>query len=130
MTRDSLDGVEELTSLLGEQNGHGPKPAERGLLSRLGKLQVRKPRTVVFLVSTIKFVVTMSSVVIMLPAFRLMEDAFCHRYYNDDSRDLIDERKCKVDEVQRELAYLSGWFAMVNAVVGTFVVYCMMSRQG
>ena len=55
---------------------------------------------------------------IMMPIFRLVEDTVCHRYYKKDPSEKIDERLCKVDGVQSELAYLGGWAALLHSFIG------------
>ena len=131
MPQDALeDTAVEATPLLGgvpdailneRQNGEHDRSSSNGKPAqvRASRFQVRRPRAIVLTTALLKFILTCSGSMILLPIFRLLEDAFCHEFYGDDSPGMIDERKCKVDEVQRRLAYLGGWVAMMSAVVGT-----------
>lgn len=82
------------------------------------KLQARNHKTIVLLLAIVLFVVATSGMMILVPIFRLIEDAACHDYYKKDLSERIDERLCKVDEVQSRLAYLGGWAAMLSSFVG------------
>ncbi|KAM0240581.1 hypothetical protein ACHAPO_002482 [Fusarium lateritium] len=84
---------------------------------------VRSPKQIVILVSFIKFAVVLSGMLLMLPTARLIEDMFCHIHYNDTSADIIDEMKCKVDEVQSQLGYLYGWNGLVTSLIGLIVAF-------
>lgn len=64
-----------------------------------------------------KFAIVTSGLMMMMPLYRLIEDAICHVHYEDDSADLIEEMKCKVDEVQTPLAFMLGWFGLLHAVM-------------
>jgi MFS transporter, PCFT/HCP family, solute carrier family 46 (folate transporter), member 1 len=131
MTRESFDSI-ETAPLLGAAHLNG-QDVQNGVNGHSGaalksprrrwwtRFQAKKPRTIVVLASTVKFLMTLSGTMVMLPIFRLMEDAFCHKYYDDESRDIIDEKKCKVDEIQKEMAYLFGFFALLNSVLGLLV---------
>ncbi|KAK4447310.1 general substrate transporter [Podospora aff. communis PSN243] len=93
----------------------GAKLPRHGFISQF---QARKPKTIVLLLAILLFTVTTSGMLIIVPIFRLIEDAVCHSYYKKDHSEKIDERLCKVDEVQGLLAYLGGWAAMLNTVIG------------
>jgi len=82
------------------------------------RFQARRPRTIVLLLAVLLFTVTTSGMLIIVPIFRLIEDAVCHEYYKKDRSEKIDERLCKVDEVQGLLAYLGGWAALLNTLIG------------
>jgi len=77
---------------------------------------VNSPRKIVLLVAIVKFCIVCSGMMMLLPIYRLLEDAMCHVYYKDDTDDLIDEMKCKEDEVQAQLAYLLGWSGLANSI--------------
>lgn len=81
--------------------------------------QVQSPLTIVILAAIAKFTLVASGMMILMPMYRLIEDAFCHRYYEDDSSGLIEEMECKVDEVQSPLAFMMGWSALLNAIIST-----------
>jgi hypothetical protein len=82
---------------------------------------VHSPRRIVLLVTIVKFCIVCSGMMMLLPLYRLLEDAMCHIYYKDDTDGLIDEMKCKEDEVQARLAYLLGWSGLANSVTSEFL---------
>ncbi|RFN49500.1 mfs transporter [Fusarium flagelliforme] len=90
---------------------------------RFSRWGVHSPKRIVILVSIIKFVVVFSGMLLMLPTARLIEDMFCHIHYKDTSTDIIDEMKCKVDEVQSQLGYLFGWTGLITSLVGLVVAF-------
>ncbi|RGP79932.1 mfs transporter [Fusarium longipes] len=90
---------------------------------RLSRWGVRSPKRIVILIAFIKFVLTFSGMLLMLPTARLIEDMICHIHYNDASTDIIDEMKCKVDEVQSQLGYLYGWIGLVSSLIGLVVAF-------
>ncbi|KAM7192584.1 general substrate transporter [Naviculisporaceae sp. PSN 640] len=107
----------------GLNNGHlpgtGAKHVPRGRISALlHRFQARKPTTIIWLLSAAMFVFTASGMMVMVPMFRLMEDAICHTYYKKSPGEKIEEAKCKVDEVQSELAWLGGIATMLGSVIG------------
>ena len=67
--------------------------------------------------------IVLTGLMIMMPMYRLIEDTLCHAHFKDDSPDIIDEMKCKTDEVQSDLAYMLGWFGLVNAIFSTFTLH-------
>ncbi|ROT39018.1 MFS general substrate transporter [Sodiomyces alkalinus F11] len=79
--------------------------------------QPQSPRAVIFTLSFLKFVILGSGLLVMMPMFRLLEDAFCHQHYGKDLAEPIPEKECKVDEVQSRLAYLGGIAAVIASVV-------------
>lgn len=84
--------------------------------------RVESPRAVLILASVIKFAVMLSGAMVLLPFFRVLEDAFCHRHFGDTSPGFIEEQRCKVPEVQKDLAFLMGWLMLVTGLVGEFEV--------
>ncbi|KAK4041221.1 general substrate transporter [Parachaetomium inaequale] len=87
----------------------------RGLDARF---QAQKRTPVVVLLAVLMFAVVTSGMLILIPIFRLMEDAVCHLHYDKPASEPIEERLCKVDGVQKELAFLGGIGAIINSVVG------------
>lgn len=79
--------------------------------------QTSNPKTVIILLSVVKFVIVLSGMLMLMPMYRLLEDAFCHAHFQDDSPGLMDEMKCKVEEVQSGLAFLMGWFGLLNSLL-------------
>lgn len=107
------------TPLDPEANGAAWAPARRRCRWRW-RVTVESPRGILILASLVKFAVVLSGMMIMLPLFRVLEDGFCHRHFGDTSPGFIEEKKCKVPEVQQGLAYLMGWILVVTAVIGEF----------
>ena len=74
----------------------------------------------------IQFLISFAKHIIEVPSIRLFEIAICNRYYlyqrlvNDvvleDSP--IDEKQCKIPEVQNDLAFLVGWRFAFDALPG------------
>ncbi len=91
------------------------KHARRGFAARF---QAQRRSTVVVLLAVLMFGLTTSGMLILIPMFRLVEDAVCHLHYGKPLSEPIEERLCKIDEVQKELAYLGGLSAMINSIVG------------
>lgn len=85
---------------------------------RFRRWGINSPRRIVLLVAAIKFLIVMSGMLLVLPYARLIEDAFCHVYYKDDSQDIIEEMKCKEDEIQTRMGYLFGWIGLCSSVIG------------
>ncbi|KAH6845774.1 major facilitator superfamily domain-containing protein [Chaetomium sp. MPI-CAGE-AT-0009] len=90
----------------------------RGIRGFAARFQARKRKTVVALLAVLMFSITTSGMLFLIPIFRLMEDAVCHVHYDKPRSEPIEERLCKVDGVQKELAFLGGIGAVINCVVG------------
>lgn len=86
--------------------------------------QVKTPRNIVLMAATMKFCLVSSGMLILIPLFRLIEDAMCHVYYEDDSADIIEEMKCKVDGVQTKLSSTLGWLGLVNSLMSRSPCRC------
>ncbi len=102
-----------------DQTSHPAQPAQRRFGS--SRWLVHSPRKIVLLVAFAKFCIVCSGMLMLLPLFRLIEDAMCHVYYEDTSDDLIPEMKCKEDGVQSRLAYLLGWSGLANSITSEFL---------
>lgn len=87
--------------------------------SSIRRWGVRTPRRIVILVAVIKFLIVLSGMLLLVPYARLLEDAFCHAYYKDTSSEIIEEMKCKVDEIQSRMGFFFGWSGLVSSVLGT-----------
>lgn len=85
---------------------------------RTSRWQLKTPRQVIIMLAVIKFSVVCAGMMLLLPLARLIEDLFCHAYYKDNSLDIIDEMKCKVEEIQSRMAYLNGWSGILGSVIG------------
>lgn len=110
------DGGSESPPLDPEVNGAAW--ASHTFSARRRRWRVSSPRGVLVLASVVKFGVMVCGTMSMLPFFRVLEDVFCHRHFEDSSPGFIEEKKCKVSEVQQSLAYFMGWLMLVMALVG------------
>jgi len=79
--------------------------------------QAKSPGAVVVMLSVILFLLVLSATLAMMPLVRLMEDRLCREHYG--TTEPVDEAKCKVGDVQSQLAWLGGIAGVVDAVVGT-----------
>ncbi|OGM41673.1 hypothetical protein ABOM_009994 [Aspergillus bombycis] len=70
---------------------------------------------------TCNFLLAASGAFLSLPLIRLIEDNLCRRTTEQGSS--IDERLCKTDQIQSELAYLNGSLLLVEALVGLVVAF-------
>lgn len=87
----------------------------------LGSPQLRAsgwPSSVLTYLVICNFLLAGSGAFIGLPLTRLIEDNLCRRYVQQGSS--IDERLCKTDKIQSELAYLNGSLLLVEALVGKY----------
>ncbi|KAK4120683.1 general substrate transporter [Parathielavia appendiculata] len=113
--RDSIDIADETTRSADPDSGHNQRYGRRAFAARF---QAKKRKTIIALLTLLMFTLSTSGMLILIPIFRLMEDAVCHIHYEKSRAEPIDERLCKVDSVQKELAYLGGISAMLNSIVG------------
>ena len=96
---------------------NGAAWASHAFSARRRRWGVSSPRGVLILASVVKFGVMVCGTMTMLPFFRVLEDVFCHRHFKDTSPGFIEEKKCKVSEVQQSLAYFMGWLMLMLALV-------------
>ncbi|KAL1898513.1 hypothetical protein Sste5346_003417 [Sporothrix stenoceras] len=110
--------------------------------------QAQRPGSVIALVAILLFFLVFAATLALVPIMRLVEDAICRRYYglnygdnggsvpgnstvsfnthkqfleNDFNSGIVngtDERMCKVDAVQSELAWLGGVVSVTEAIFG------------
>lgn len=79
---------------------------------------------IVICVLCVQFLVSFAKHIIEVPTIRLFEIAICNRYYRSQqsidqiafSAANIDERRCKIPQIQNELAFLTGWRFAFDAV--------------
>lgn len=118
---DPLDLATEGSRLLGsdlltlgneEQNAR-PQAQPHWIASRY---QASSANAIVTLVSAIIFLLALSETMALIPMGRLIEDVVCRKYYG--TLDPVDEKLCKVDEVQTELAWLGGLYVVVDSAIG------------
>ncbi|KAH7152136.1 major facilitator superfamily domain-containing protein [Dactylonectria estremocensis] len=90
---------------------------------RFNRWGIRSPRRIVLLLAFVKFLIVLSGMLLLVPYARLLEDLFCHAYYNDPSSDIIEEMKCKVDEIQSRMVFFFGWSGLVSSVLGLIIAF-------
>ncbi|KAH7142596.1 major facilitator superfamily domain-containing protein [Dactylonectria estremocensis] len=79
-----------------------------------------KPRTrVLVLLGFTMFCMALCGTMVLVPLSRLTENLLCHQYYG--TTEPIEEKRCKVDEVQTKLAWLGACAAMVDSTVSLLV---------
>ena len=114
---DTEPPSEEDAPLLDDDYERPDEPLPTRPRIKAKRWQAKTPGTIVLLAATLKFCITSSGMLMLIPLYRLIEDAVCHAWYEDDGPDIIDEMKCKGDEVQSRLAFLLGWVGLVNAIM-------------
>ena len=102
---------EEATPMLGERDEDHPPPSKYWF-------QVQRPRAIVLLLSFSIFILCTATSMMLVPTTRILEDAICHKHYDVEGQADIDEKLCKKDEIQSQLAYLNGIISMLEAVFG------------
>jgi hypothetical protein len=87
--------------------------------------QAHDPRMIVLIMTSVIMCAMVGSFLIMAPATRIYEDIICHHYYDNLDSDAhiglmteIDEKLCKVDAIQEELAIVMGGESFVAAIPG------------
>ena len=96
-----------------------PLPTQPSI--KAARWQAKTPKTIVLLAATLKFCIVCCGMLMLIPIYRLLEDALCHNFYDDDSPGIIDEMKCKVDEVQANLAVLLGWLGLAQSITSALL---------
>lgn len=87
--------------------------------------QVHNPQVIVFFITLMVFCIMIGSFLTIAPSIRIYEDIICHHYYDqlegDGHIDLlsdIDEKECKVDAIQEELAIVLGGLELTMSIPG------------
>jgi hypothetical protein len=91
---------------------------------------VHSPRMILLILSLVAFLVVFAANLFIMPSERIFEDIICHRYY-DNLQGIehvaldreIDEKMCKVDVIQAELAIVLGGNFVANAVPGMLLSF-------
>lgn len=120
--------------------------------------QTHSPRAIVLLLACTLFIVSLGAYMIPVPLTRAIEDVICHNYYesialngtdslgqgkswNGNGRGLvgfgrgdeIDEKLCKSDDVQEELAIVKGVLSWTTTIPGKLLlgrwVYGQVKRK-
>ncbi len=94
-----------------------PKPPH---ITSKWKFQATAPRTIVILISLLIVILATGGGLLIVPTTRLVEDILCHRFYGDIKglTGPIDEKLCKDDSIQSELAYITGMITTMEALAG------------
>ena len=87
---------------------------------------------IVFILTVFMSVFTIGGYMLVIPLTRVYEDIICHRYYEAlkgtmhvDLNEYLDERNCKKDEIQSELAFVNGILHALSAVPGSYQLHCI-----
>jgi hypothetical protein len=97
------------------------------LLGERVLFQASRPRTIVFLLCLNIFCLNIfclsaAGSIATVPITRILEDIPCRRHHDGlrgrASDGSVDERLCKADVIQSELAYLLGAMSTVEAITG------------
>ncbi|KXJ90296.1 major facilitator superfamily transporter [Microdochium bolleyi] len=134
---DDYFGATERTPLVGStaNDNNGPRtPRQRrpfmhlrgtSIASIAESIKIPKahsPRTIITLLAIIIFFAAGSGALQQMAATRIFEDIFCRQYYADKTEiqlgDPIDEKLCKEDDIQSNLAYLFAVSMSIDAIVG------------
>ncbi|KAK3368787.1 major facilitator superfamily domain-containing protein [Podospora didyma] len=111
----------ETSPLLGAQQQHYPESEVQKPAPPRWLWQAKNPHTVVLILAIISFFVCSASAMVNMALTRLIEDNLCHRFYDRNegtSRSYlpIDEKDCKFDKLQSDLAYLLGATSTIEAI--------------
>lgn len=93
--------------------------------------QLHKPHHIAVVTCLGIFLWVLSGTLALVPITRLAEDILCRRHYQDlephQFSDVlgngVDERDCKIPEVQSRMAFLFAFAFMLNGVVGLLVAF-------
>jgi hypothetical protein len=110
---------EEDSALLGSDTTLDPNddPEAEGKARRMR-------RWTIALIVCLILAVDLPSVLQSSPILRIVEDIFCKQHYskNDPSgffvNGVVDEKNCKIDSVQAEVAFLKGWLSFFDHLPG------------
>ncbi|KAI9647841.1 hypothetical protein NHQ30_004229 [Ciborinia camelliae] len=87
--------------------------------------QRHSPRIIVLLLTTIVFIIGFGGYLAWIPSIRIYEDLLCRRYYEElqgqggiGSSSMIDESRCKGNEVQEELNILTAVLETLKSLPG------------
>ncbi|KAL7790899.1 major facilitator superfamily domain-containing protein [Trichoderma ceciliae] len=90
---------------------------------KAARWQAKSAKTIVRTLAFLEFIIIGSGMLLLIPLYRLIEDSVCHVYYGDDSLDMIEEMKCKTDEVQARMAYLLGWLGLFHSIMSLLTTF-------
>ncbi|PHH83313.1 hypothetical protein CDD82_2283 [Ophiocordyceps australis] len=93
------------------------------MLSKAKPWQVQTRSAIVRLTALISFSFTLCGMLMLTPGLRLVEDAFCHGYYGEDTLHPIQETRCKIDQVQSPMAFVLAWCGLFTSVITLLVTF-------
>ncbi len=118
------DAIEDSPFLAGQETGADEEAQPQDVKPPIHAAwyQVRTSRSIIALIALIMFLLVFSACLALIPMARLLEDTLCRRYY--DTTEPVEESRCKVDEVQAELAWLGGLGPVIHSIVGMSRPFC------
>jgi MFS family permease len=70
----------------------------------------RKPTRILITICTLLIVVDIAGYLAIAPQTKIFQDIVCAQYYNETVATVqIDDKRCKIEPVQSQIALLSGW---------------------
>ncbi|KAI2614872.1 MFS general substrate transporter [Hypoxylon sp. NC1633] len=124
--RDSNE-LTEASPLLADQRPR--RPSHRPTLSVTSLTNVHMPKvhnghTIVYLLCAICFVSSCGTGFVGIPVTRILEDVLCRKYYDTKTLDTpIDERLCKVNSIQEQVAFIMAIQTSLNAIFAFFAAF-------
>lgn len=134
MSDEDRTSSNEASPLLGSRPGHR-RFASVASLKSIHVPQAHDKTTIVNLLCLIVLLASSAGGFLQIPQARLIEDVLCHEYY-DRAQSLevpIDEKLCKVESIQSELAYILAITSALSAglgLVATFPWSLVADRYG
>lgn len=129
MSNHEPDAREDAPLLGGHEREHESTISddEAAPIINAARWQVKTRSSVVRTIAVVQCAIIGTGMLLLIPLYRLIEDSVCHVYYGDNSLDMIDEMKCKTDEVQAQMAYLLGWLGLFHSIMSSFLSlhHCM-----
>lgn len=83
----------------------------------------RSTRTIIVLIFSIVFLLSLAGNLLALPSLRIYEDIICRQYYAGlpgHEGEQVDEEMCKGEEVQNQLNILFAVSGFLGAIPGIF----------
>lgn len=134
MTSEDRISSSEASPLLGPRPSHR-RFASVASITSIHVPQVHKKSTIINLICFTILLASSAGGFLQIPQARLIEDVLCHDYYNRaQSLDVpIDEKLCKAEWIQAELAYIMAITSALSAglgLVATFPWSLVADRYG
>ncbi|KAL7925557.1 major facilitator superfamily domain-containing protein [Trichoderma austrokoningii] len=119
MTNNEPHAREDAPLLRGHEREHESISDDEAAppIINAARWQVKTRNSIVRTIAVVQCAIIGIGMLLLIPLYRLIEDSVCHVYYGDDSLDIIDEMRCKTDEVQARMAYLLGWLGLFHSIM-------------